>query len=522
MRLDSSDASASGRERACAASANAPAAQTPSGIEPAKANDGTGAPKLPHHRDLYYDGDWHVPDGGYADTFNPATGENLGLCAEANAADIDRAAQAAQRAFAAWRARPPQARAQVLHALAKRLREHADELAWIDAVNGGNPIAEMTGDVHAAAAQLDYFAGLATELKGETIPMGSSALDYTLREPFGVCARIVAYNHPLMFTAAKMAAPLAAGNTVMMKPPQQAPLSAYRMMELAGDIAPPGVINILSGGATCGAALVAHPLIPRIALIGSVPTGRAIARAAGERLKHVTLELGGKNACVIYADADVDRAIAGAVAGMNFTWCGQSCGSTSRVFVHASLHDRVVAGIVEAVRRFQPGRPTDRATTMGALVSKQQFDKIERYIALGRDEGAKLACGGERPRDPALANGWFMPPTVFVGVTQAMRIAREEIFGPVLSILSWSDEAQMIDDVNAVEYGLSCSIFTRDLATAHRTAACIDAGYVWINTTGRHFPGAPFGGYKQSGQGREESFDELQSYTQVKNIHVAL
>jgi betaine-aldehyde dehydrogenase len=480
------------------------------------------APALPLHRDLYYDGDWHVPDGGYAATVNPATGENLGRCADANATDVDRAARAAHRAFDSWRAQPPQARAEVLRALATRLRQHAAELAWIDAVNGGNPIAEMTSDVHAAAAQLDYFAGLARELKGETIPMGATALDYTLREPFGVCARIVAYNHPLMFTAAKMAAPLAAGNTVIMKPPQQAPLSAYRMMELAGDAAPPGVVNIVSGSAACGEALVSHPLIPRVALIGSVPTGRAIARAAGERLKHVTLELGGKNACIVYADADVEQAIAGAVAGMNFTWCGQSCGSTSRVFVHASLHDRVVSGIVDAVRRFKPGLPDDRATTMGAIVSKAQLDKVERYIALGRDEGATLACGGERPRDPALANGWFMPPTVFVDVTQAMRIAREEIFGPVLAILRWSDEAQMIDDVNAVEYGLSCSIFTRDLATAHRTAARVDAGYVWINTTGRHFLGAPFGGYKQSGQGREESFDELLSYTQLKNVHVAL
>jgi betaine-aldehyde dehydrogenase len=480
------------------------------------------APALPLHRDLYYDGDWHVPDGGYAATVNPATGENLGRCADANATDVDRAARAAHRAFDSWRAQPPQARAEVLRALATRLRQHAAELAWIDAVNGGNPIAEMTSDVHAAAAQLDYFAGLARELKGETIPMGAAALDYTLREPFGVCARIVAYNHPLMFTAAKMAAPLAAGNTVIMKPPQQAPLSAYRMMELAGDAAPPGVVNIVSGGAACGEALVSHPLIPRVALIGSVPTGRAIARAAGERLKHVTLELGGKNACIVYADADVEQAIAGAVAGMNFTWCGQSCGSTSRVFVHASLHDRVVSGIVDAVRRFKPGLPADRATTMGAIVSKAQLDKVERYIALGRDEGATLACGGERPRDPALANGWFMPPTVFVDVTQAMRIAREEIFGPVLSILRWTDEAQMIDDVNAVEYGLSCSIFTRDLATAHRTAARVDTGYVWINTTGRHFLGAPFGGYKQSGQGREESFDELLSYTQLKNVHVAL
>jgi len=380
----------------------------------------------------------------------------------------------------------------------------------------------MTSDVNAACAQLDYFAGLAGEVKGETIPMGEGAINMTLREPFGVCARIVAYNHPLMFIAAKMAAPLAAGNTVIMKPPEQAPLSSYRMMELIEDVVPPGVLNVVTGGAQCGAALVAHPLIPRIALIGSVPTGRAIARAAAERLKHVTLELGGKNACIVYPDADVDKAIAGAVAGMNFTWCGQSCGSTSRVFVHQSIHDRVVEGIVRAVQRYKPGLPTDPATTMGALVSKAHLAKVEGMIASGRAEGATLACGGERPNDPKLANGYFMPPTIFTQVNQSMRIANEEIFGPVLCVLPWTDEAAMLADVNAVEYGLSASIFTRDLTTAHRCASRVDAGYIWINTTGRHFLGAPFGGYKQSGQGREECFDELVGYTQQKNVHIAL
>jgi betaine-aldehyde dehydrogenase len=476
---------------------------------------------LPEHRDLYYGGAWQRAHGGYAETMNPATGERIGTCATADAADVDAAAHAAHRAFPAWRDARPFDRAAVLREIAARLRLHADELAWIDAANGGNPVAEMTSDVHAAAAQLDYFAGLAAEVKGETIPMGAGAVDLTVREPFGVCARIVAYNHPLMFTAAKMAAPLAAGNTVIMKPPEQAPLSAYRMMEIIGDAAPAGVVNVVTGGSACGEALVAHPLIPRLALIGSVPTGRAIARGAAERLKHVTLELGGKNACIIHPDADVDKAIAGAVAGMNFTWCGQSCGSTSRVFVHASIHDRVVAGILAAVQRFTPGIPTERGTTMGAVVSRAQLEKIERYVALGVEEGATLACGGERPRDPRLLHGFFMPPTVFTGVTQAMRIAREEIFGPVLCVLAWTDEAQLLDDVNAVDYGLSCSIWTRDLATAHRTAARVDAGYVWVNTTGRHFLGAPFGGYKQSGHGRDESLDELLSYTQVKNIHIA-
>ena len=480
------------------------------------------ADALPRHRDLYYGGEWHRAHGGQAATLDPATGESLGGCAQADAADVDAAARAAHQAFPAWRGLRPVERSGVLRGIAARLREHASELALIDAANCGNPVAEMTNDVHAACTQLEYFAGLAGEAKGETIPMGDGAVNLTVREPFGVCARIVAYNHPLMFTAAKMAAPLAAGNTVIMKPPQQAPLSAYRMMELIGDLAPPGVINLLTGGAPCGAALVAHPRVPRISLIGSVPTGRAIAKSAAERLKHVSLELGGKNACVIYPDADIDRAIAGAVAGMNFTWCGQSCGSTSRVFVHESIHDRVVEGIVAAVQRYRPGLPTDPSTTMGAIVSKAQHEKILSYIALGKAEGATLAHGGRVPRDDALARGWFVEPTVFTGVRQSMRLANEEIFGPVLSVLVWRDEHALWRDVNAVEYGLSCSIWTRDLATAHRAASRAEAGFVWINHTGQHFIGVPFGGYKQSGIGREESFDELLSYTQIKNVHIAL
>jgi betaine-aldehyde dehydrogenase len=480
------------------------------------------ADALPRHRDLHYGGEWHRANGGYATSFDPATGQSLGECADADASDVDAAAQAAHGAYPAWRVLRPAERGTILRAIAARLRAHAAELALIDAADCGNPVAEMTSDVNAACAQLDYFAGLAGEVKGETIPMGEGAVNMTVREPFGVCARIVAYNHPLMFIAAKMAAPLAAGNTVIMKPPEQAPLSSYRMMELIEDVVPPGVLNVVTGGAKCGAALVAHPLIPRIALIGSVPTGRAIARAAADRLKHVTLELGGKNACIVYPDADVEKAIAGAVAGMNFTWCGQSCGSTSRVFVHESIHDRVVAGIVAAAQRYKPGLPTDPATTMGALVSKAHLTKVEGMIASGRAEGATLACGGERPRDAQLANGYFMPPTIFTHVDQTMRIANEEIFGPVLCVLQWSDEAAMLADVNAVDYGLSASIFTRDLTTAHRCASRVDAGYIWINTTGRHFLGAPFGGYKQSGQGREECFDELVSYTQQKNVHIAL
>ena len=477
---------------------------------------------LPQHRDLYYGGAWHRPQGGYLDTFNPATGESLGPAAEANSADVDAAVRAAQQGFAIWRGMKPLERAGLLKKVAQVLRDNAFELALLDAANCGNPIIEMQRDALIAAAQIDYYAGLATEVKGETLPMGDGILNYTLREPYGVCARIVAYNHPIMFTAAKMAPPLIAGNAVIMKPPYQAPLSSYRMMELIDGILPPGVLNILSGGMACGQALVNHPDVPRLALIGSVPTGRAIARAGAERLKHVTLELGGKNACIIYPDADMDKAIPAAVNGMNFTWCGQSCGSTSRLFVHESIHDQVLEGMLQAIRHYQPGIPTDMATTMGCIVSQQQHEKIMSYIALGQQEGATLAYGGQRPSDPALAKGWFVQPTVFTNVTQKMRLANEEIFGPVLSVIKWRDEAEMIEQVNAVEYGLTASIWTQNLATAHRTAARVQAGFVWVNHVGSHFIGASFGGYKQSGIGREEGFDELLTYTQHKNVHVVL
>ena len=460
--------------------------------------------------------------GGYRDTFNPATGESLGPAAEANAADVHAAVTAAAQGFEVWKKIKPLERAAMLKKVATVLRENAFELAMLDAANCGNPIAEMQRDALIAAAQIDFYAGLATEVKGETIPMGEGILNYSVREPYGVCARIVAYNHPIMFTAAKMAPPLVAGNAVIMKPPHQAPLSSLRMMELLDGILPAGVLNIITGGTEAGQALVQHPKIPRLALIGSVPTGRAIAKAAAEQLKHVSLELGGKNACIVYPDADLEKAIQGAVNGMNFTWCGQSCGSTSRLFVHASVYDAVLKGLLEAIQIYKPGIPTDMATTMGCIVSQQQHEKIMSYIALGQQEGATLAFGGKRPSDPALAKGWFVEPTVFTGVTQNMRLANEEIFGPVLSVLKWSDESSMIEQVNAVEYGLTASIWTQNLATAHRTAARVQAGFVWVNQVGSHFIGASFGGYKQSGIGREEGFDELLTYTQHKNIHVVL
>jgi betaine-aldehyde dehydrogenase len=477
---------------------------------------------LPTRRQLYYGGAFHEPDGGYGETINPATGESLGAVAEANAADVALAVKSAHQAFQSWRLTKPLERAALLRKLATILRNHSDEFALIDAANCGNPVSEMARDAGMAAAQVELFAGLVTELKGDTIPMGDGVVNMTLREPIGVCARIVAYNHPLMFVAGKAAAALAAGNTVIMKAPPQAPLSAYRLAELIHGLFPPGVFNILSGGVECGEALTSHPLVPMVTLIGSAPTGRSIVRGGAESLKRVLLELGGKNALVIFPDAHVERAIDGAVKGMNFTWCGQSCGSTSRLFIHDSLYDRVVASVVERVKLIRPGIPTDPSTKMGAIVSKVQHDKILRYIGYGIDDGAQLLAGGKIPEDPSLAKGFFVEPTVFAGVTPDMRIAREEIFGPILSILRWNDEDDLYRAINDVEYGLTASIFTSGLANAHRAAARIEAGYIWINNTSLHFVGVPFGGFKQSGIGREESIDELLAFTQQKNVNITL
>jgi betaine-aldehyde dehydrogenase len=479
--------------------------------------------RLPDHRTLYYGGAWHEPcSGRFDETLNPSTGQPLARVAVGNAADVDAAVAAAARGFAEWRAILPLERGQILRRMAEVLRQNAAELAMIDAANCGNPVREMTSDALIAAAQLDFFAGLVTEMKGASIPMGPDVVNFSVREPIGVVARIVPFNHPFMFAAGKSAAPLAAGNSIVMKPPDQAPLSALRLAELVEGLLPAGVFNVVPGNRETGAALASHPGVGMVAIIGSVAAGRAVMRAASETVKPLLLELGGKNALIAYADADPDEVAAAAVGGMNFTWCGQSCGSTSRAFVHAAIHDAVLARVKSRVAAFKPGLATDPATTMGAIVSASQLDRVLSYIEAARQEGAHLLHGGKRPSDPALDGGFFVEPTIFVDVTSAMKIAREEIFGPVLAILKWSDEASMMDEVNAVDYGLTCSIWTNDLSVAHRTAMKVQAGYVWINEVGKHFLGAPFGGVKQSGFGREECLGEMLSFTQEKNIHVRL
>src|SRR5215469_9548740 len=478
---------------------------------------------LPAQRGVYYGGEWHEPRGGRTtDQINPGTGESLGRVAEAGADDIDAAVKAAKAAFKEWRRVPPLERAKMLKKISEVLRANAGELAMIDAADCGNPIAEMIMDATIAAAQIEFFAGLVTEMKGASIPMGPDRLNFSVREPLGVVGRIVPFNHPFMFIAGKSAAPLAAGNTIVMKPPEQAPLSSLRLAELIDGLLPPGVFNLVPGGKDAGAALASHPDVAKIALIGSVPTGKAVMRAASDTLKGVLLELGGKNALIAYPDADPDAVAGGVVGGMNFTWCGQSCGSTSRAFIHEKIYDAVLAKVKTKIAHFKPGIATDRSTTMGAIISKSQHERILGFIESAKQEGARLLTGGGRPSDPVLAKGLFIEPTVFADVRPTMRIAREEIFGPVLSILKWSDEAKMLQEVNAVEYGLTASIWTNDLSTAHRTAGIVQAGFVWINEVSKHFLGAPFGGYKQSGIGREECFEEMLAYTQEKNIHVKL
>ncbi len=479
--------------------------------------------RLPAHRDAYYGGTWHQPkDGRYADSINPGTGEALCAVADCSAADVDAAVAAARIAFKEWRRVLPLERARILKRIAQILRENAGELAMIDAADCGNPVREMVSDAMVAAAQMEFFAGLVTEMKGASVPMGPDVVNFSVREPLGVVGRIIPFNHPFMFCAGKSAAPLAAGNTVIVKPPEQAPLSSLRLAELMDGLLPAGAFNVVPGGKEVGSAIAAHPGIAKVALIGSVPTGKAVARAAADTLKGVMLELGGKNALIAYPDADPDEVAGGVVAGMNFTWCGQSCGSTSRAFIHAKIHDAVIERVQARIAHFKPGLPTDPATSMGAIVSKRQFERVKSYIESAKSEGARLVAGGKPPSDPKLANGYFIEPTVFADVTPDMKIAREEIFGPVLGIFRWSDEAKMLGQVNAVEYGLTCSIWTNDLSTAHRTAMTVEAGYVWINEVGKHFLGAPFGGFKQSGIGREECFEEMLAFTQEKNIHVRL
>ncbi len=471
-------------------------------------------------RGLYYGGRWvEATSGRTFASINPSTGSKLGDVPYADAKDVDLAVKAAAKGFEEWRKVGIKERAKCLEAWAKRVREQAKRLALIDAVDSGNAVKGMEGDMHWAADSLEYFAGLITEVKGTTSSQGPRHLNLTRRQPYGVVAKLNAFNHPFRFCAEKAAAPLAAGNCVVIKGSEQAPLSSFRLAELADGVFPAGVVNVVAGDGATGAALVSHPMVSRVGFIGSVETGRLVARAAAEGLKRVSLELGGKNPIIIFPDADPKQAAAAAIKGMNMNRQGQSCSSTSRVFVHEALHGAVVTEIVRLAEALPVGFPWIETNELGPVVSARQLERVLGFVDSGKREGAQLLSGGDRPSDPQLQGGYFIRPTVFDNVRQDMRIASEEIFGPVMSILPWNDVEDMLAKVNSLQYGLTAAIVTNHLDRAMETAERVDAGYVWINGNGRYL-GAPYGGWKSSGLGVEENFDELLSYTQLKNIHM--
>ena len=458
------------------------------------------------------------------ETINPATEESLGHVPAASAADVDRAVAAAEAAHPAWAALEPKERSKLVRKLAQAVRDNFDNILRIEVVDTGNTIAKMRADVATAGDTLDFYAGFATEIKGETIPASGKNLHFTIREPYGVVGRIIPFNHPIKFAANALAAPLMAGNCVVLKPPETSPLSATILGEICRQVLPPGVVNIVTGyGLPAGDAIARHPKVKRLAFTGSVPTGRAIQRAAAEGgIKHVTLELGGKNPLIAFPDMDPDKIAQIAVAGMNFAWQGQSCGSTSRLLLHELLYKPVLERVVERVAALRLGDPLDDKSQMGPINSKRHYERVCAMVESGRAEGARLMTGGKRPNGSEFKRGYWLEPTVFADVKPSMKIAREEIFGPVLSVFSWKDENEVIALANATEYGLTASIFTNDIKTAFRAARAVKSGYVWINGASGHFYGTPFGGFKNSGLGREEGIDELLSYTEVKTVHVLL
>jgi betaine-aldehyde dehydrogenase len=471
--------------------------------------------------EMFIGGEWTAAaSGATIETIDPTTEVAIATVPLGGHEDVDRAVAAAQVGQNEWKRLTWQQRAQLLRELAARLAEHAREFAELDAIDGGIPVTGMKKDVQNGVDFLLYFAGLASELKGFTIetPQG---VNFTRREPYGIVGRIIPFNHPIQFAAAAIAAPLAAGNSVILKPADQTPVSALRFAELAADVLPPGVFNVVTGdGPTTGAAIVAHPLIPRIAFTGSVPTGRAVLRAAAEEIKAVSLELGGKNPQIVFPDVDLEKVALATVDAMNFRrGQGQSCGSPSRVYVHADIHDDFVEALKQLVEAFVVGDPLSSEADMGPLAYAAHYDRVNGFVESGKSEGARLVTGGGRPS--AWDRGYFLEPTIFDRVEPDMKIAREEIFGPVVSVLSWTDEQQVLDSANGLRLGLTANIWTNDLSAAMRLSREVEAGYVWVNGRGQRPFGAPFGGYKLSGLGKENDLDELLSYTRVKNVSLS-
>jgi acyl-CoA reductase-like NAD-dependent aldehyde dehydrogenase len=469
---------------------------------------------------LFIDGEASEPaDGEVRELREPATGAPLARAAMAGAGDVDRAVGAARTALEGpWGRTPPNERSRLLHALADAVEANRKELAELETRNVGKAISSVKAEVKSAAENFRFYASALGSIAGSTRPIGGSILTYTLKEPVGVCAQVVPWNYPIMLAAWKLSPALAAGCTVVLKPDAATPLTALRVAELAAEVGfPPGVVNVVPGdGPTTGARLVAHPGVDKVAFTGSTKTGSEIMRLCGGDVKRVSLELGGKSPSIVFADADLDDAIASSVYGI-YNAAGQSCDARSRLLVEQPVYDDVVARFAETAAKVRVGDPLDPETQMGSLISEAHREKVHGFVETGRGEGAEVLTGGE----PGEGEGAFYPPTVLAGVENRMVVAQEEIFGPVVVAIPFGEEKEAVRIANDVRYGLVASVWTRDGARGHRLARQIKSGTVGINSPWSAFPGTPFGGYKQSGFGRELALETLELYLEAKNIVVA-
>ena len=474
--------------------------------------------KLFQIKGTYVNGQWMNNPNTY-EVINPSNGEKLCDVPISDNEELELAVQSAAKAQKIWEKKSLNQRVDALLKLCSRIEERAEEFALIDSYDAGNALTGMRKDVTMSIENIKYFCGLVREVKGETFSMEPKHLNFTRYQPYGVVLKINPFNHPFRFCVEKIAAPLLMGNSLVIKNSEQAPISPLKWCELLKDIFPDGLINVVTGGPEGGSFLVKHPLIKRIGVISSVNTGIAVNKDAAPYLKNVSLELGGKNPLMVFDDADPEFAADLAIKGMNLSRQGQSCSSTSRVLVHKSLKEDFVKHLIEKAKKIPVGLPWIEKNEIGPIVSKRQFDKIMEYIETGKKEGAKLVLGGDNPKDPELKNGFFINPTIFTDVKPDMTIAKEEIFGPVISVLTWENYEELIEIANSTLYGLTAMIATNSLSNAMKAAEDIQAGYVWINTFGR-YSGAPYGGWKLSGLGVEECFDEMKSYAKLKNVNM--